>query len=1450
MTLQADGDITIKDGTGAGDATPGKVKAQTGSVSVHAVNAASSILVQDTATVQADDSVTMIAGNGITVQDKANVLAAGTDVAVPANTFYAWAQNGSFVVNGVGGNANVIAGVVGTDGSHGAAKNATVLAKNNITVQGKGQFAAAGAVDLDATTGDIVVENDGKLGAGEELTADAGGAIRFSNKAVVASDKTVAAVAHGTTFTVEDDAQLIATKSITAIAKTAFNVDDNAKVRAGKTAGTDDDANVALTAQTGAMSIDGEVQARGNVTLQADGDITIKDGTGAGDTTKGLVKAQTGTVTIYADAAGTAGSLTIKEDAKVEAAKNVAVVAGKDITVRDNANVLAGNKGAAAEAIKLDAVNGAISVDGTVVATADDVKLEAKGAVLVSDKAATAPLATDTVNGFVQAKAGDVTIESETASVTVQDNTKVLAGVNDDATFTVATAGKSVTLSAAKTSGAGSISVRDNAVVAGSQDVVANAQGAIDVLGNAQVLAKANDAKLTADTGAIYVDGVVEAGNDVSIVATAGNVTIEDKLAGTTDTTKGLVKADAGKVEISAGAAGTTASVTVREDATVQAAKNVSVVAGNNITVRDTADVLAGNKGAATEAIKLDAKNGAISVDGTVVATADDVKLNAGTSVTVKDDNGAADGQKGLVQATAGAVDIAAVNAITVTDTADVTAGTTVDIKSTGLGAIRIDTTGSVTANDGNVTIQNDQGNVTIQNATVEAKKGPVVTAASGKANVAITATKGTVTIAKGTTQSATVRAAADVTIAASDDPATPATVEGNVWVDESTVEATAGDVLVGTSAAKVSSVTVRNGATVKAGKSVKAYAADNVSLLDGTGATKVTANDGDVVIDAEDGVSVAGADITATDAGSGAGNVEISAAGANGGYAIAVAGDATITADKAVTAKATAATTAGDISITTTGTVLAKNGNVTIDNDSGTVAIANGTVQANVDATATTPATAANVDIDATAGVTIDGNAQVVADNSVTIDNAASAVSGPATGDITIGKAGDTTTLVQAKGTAATDSLAINNAAAASPTDGSVKTDAGAKIDAKSGLAVSATQDIDAQGVVEATGATTLAADGKVEAGNANNDFGGAVTVTGTTPGTTKAGAVTLKDKDDITVAGIDAAGAVDVDGATGVTVSGPVTTTAADGAASAIDIAAATGDVNINANVDAVNGSANVTATAGNIASAAGATVGAANTVNATATAGNVDVAVDANSVNVTAGGDVKETIVAGTHNPTGDLNINADSTTPGKSSVVAGGNLDINVAGKISTSDGAEIHAGGNLDVKASTASSPLNVNVGGSTIGVDLANQDAVAINDHGKQYTVKGNNSHTAIFIDGRLAGGDSRYFSILNSYEAESGRGVVSGPLPVPFVFNMFTAPFYTMDLPFGAPANLGQSYMSDEAGTIDAGDEFPDTDKSLSIPGLPKNSTIFFGTSNDGDKKDGDNKGDGVAML
>ena len=533
-------------------------------------------------------------------------------------------------------------------------------------------------------------------------------------------------------------------------------------------------------------------------------------------------------------------------------------MAGKDITVRDTADVLAGNKGAAAEAVKLDAVNGAISVDGTVVATADDVKLEAKGAVLVSDKAATAPLAGDTVNGFIQALAGDVTVESEAADVTVQDHSKVLAGVNDDATYTVATAGKTVTLNASQTSGTGSISVKDDAVVIGSKDATAKAKGSVGVLGNAQVLAKAGDASLTADTGAVSIDGVVEAGNDVSVVATAGDVTVEDNVAGA-DTTKGLVKADAGKVTISADAAGTVGSVTVKEDAKVEAAQNVSVVAGKDITVRDMADVLAGNKGAAAEAVKLDAVNGAISVDGTVVATADDVGLNAGASITVKDNNGTDDAQEGLVQAQGGqviaiagsnilidqdaAVDASTAvsltangndggvtpTAIKITGTADATAGTEVNINSTAAGDVMIDTTANVTANDGSVTIANANGAVTIQNATVEAKKGATATAA----NVDIDAT-GDVSVTDG----ATVKA---------DDNVLVDTAGGSIYVKNATV--TAGNNMHIAAAGVGDDVVVDTGVTMTAGQHATITAGKDVNIN-----SDVTATAGDAYVQAEGG--------------------------------------------------------------------------------------------------------------------------------------------------------------------------------------------------------------------------------------------------------------------------------------------------------------------------------------------------------------------------------------------------------------------------------------------------------------------------------------------------------------------------------------------------------------------------------------------------------------------
>ena len=279
---------------------------------------------------------------------------------------------------------------------------------------------------------------------------------------------------------------------------------------------------------------------------------------------------------------------------------------------------------------------------------------------------------------------------------------------------------------------------------------------------------------------------------------------------------------------------------------------------------------------------------------------------------------------------------------------------------------------------------------------------------------------------------------------------------------------------------------------------------------------------------------------------------------------------------------------------------------------------------------------------------------------------------------------------------------------------------------------------------------------------------------------------------------------------------------------------IAATTGSIVAN-NVDATAGDATVTA-ANDVTTG---TIGAGGTATAEATAGNATVTFDANNVNATAGGNADVTVAAGgAHNPSGDLNLDSNVAGPGVSSLNVGGNANLKVDGALTTSGNAALNVSGNLAMDAGSVPAPLNTNVGGS-INANSAGQAAIALNMNGAHPVVEGNRTHTAIFIDGRLAGGDPRYFSILQGYEAEIGDGVKSAPLPSPAVANVFTAPFYTMDLPFGAPGSLGQSYQSDEAGKIDAGDEFPEADTSLSIPGLPKNSTIFFGTSKEGEKKD-----------
>ena len=1441
--------------------------------------AAKNVKVQNRGTVAASGKMNITAtADDIVVGNNARV-AAGGDLTATAGTDVKVTDNGLVVTKGALG---VTAGKDFT-----AYDNAQVRAKGNVTVGAAKKVSVkdnavvgAGEVSGDASSVSLTAGDDmsidGVVQARKDITLTATGDVKISDNLTTGGIKTLETDADTSATATYDDTTRGLVKAQTGSvqisatgAGKSIEVSDDATVSA--------DTTVNMTATKDVKVLDtADVLAKGSGvtsgnTLEINaGDSILVDGNGtagyaqvvAGDLVLDPAATTTPTITDSANIELVAAkAITVQKKAAVAASGNFTATAAEgDITVKDTAYALAGGN------MTLKAEDAATKVPTPPAAVTGSVVVDKNGHVLAAGKLDVDADLNVSINDSSELRStGNMTVDATEGYVWVNDNsvlgTSGTLKIGDGAkigTDLVVTDDSLVTAA-----GQTDIKVKGNVIVDNGADTTttygyaagtttknsAIRVGSInwklgDSLATVPTMSGSADMNVTADKGIAFQNGAVVGAtgaatltaNDgdievknASALVSKGNMTLDAK-----DTTSGLgsvLVQNAGNV-LTYG----TLTATAAKDVTVQAATGTPSAMKSTLAATVTAqngDITVGDFGSTTDTstissdakVKLEATNGRVVLQGEstvsagTTATGADVEVVAGKDIVAQDD--ATVVAKAAVSMTANGN--TAGSAVNVTGTADVTAGTKVDIKSTAAGDITVDTTGNVVANNGNATIDNDNGNVTIQNATVQANVNPAATPPAAAANVSITATKGDVTIAKGT-KSATVTAADDVVIAASDDTTTPA-VEGNVVINESTVKATAGDVLVGAPAARVSSFTAWNGAVVEAGKSVKVYAADNVSLLDGTGATKVTASDGDVVIDAIGGVSVAGADITATDAGSaGAGDVEITAAGVNGTLAISVGGNANITADKAVTANATGTSAAGDISITTTGTVLAKNGNATIDNDNGSVTIANGKVEAQT-------AGVGNVAIDATTGVAVNAGAQVVAANNMTVDT----------------------------------------------TGGDIATAAGTTVSAGGTLAATTTDtttpgNITLNGAVTVVGTTDFKAAGNIAANDGvNNDFGGAVTATGATGAGSSADAVTLQDKNAIDVAGVEAKGKVDVD-ATDITVSGAIVTTGTGATGGDVDLDASTGNIAVNAavtaandanvransaagnvattaaitaandatvmagnnvslgaNVEATAGNATVTATAGNISSTPAAVIGAGNTAMTTA-GGNADVNVDANNINVTTGGNADLDVVAGTHNPTGDLTIDSNGPAAiGSSSVVAGGNVNLNVAGKLSTTGSAEINAGGNLDVKASTASTPLNIKVGGSTIGIDLANQAAVALNDHDKTYTVNGNGSHTAILIDGRLAGGDPRYFSVLSSYEGEAARGVVDGPLPVPYVGNAFAAPFITLDMPLAVPGLLGQYYMQGEAGSVDAGDAFPEADTALAIPGLPANSTIFF---------------------
>ena len=1108
-TLTAVDDITISDGI---DTTKGLVQAQAGKVEISAGagGTTASVTVKEDATVSAGTTVGVTAGKDVKILDTADVLAKGTGV-TSGDTLKIEAQSGDIVVKSdAGAAATVIAGVVVDENTFSGDNQMTLTAARDVKVQNMGTVAASGNLTATARTGDFLVSNNAKVAAGGDLTGTAGKRVGLSDNAVVASKGAMGLTASSDTFTAEDNAQALAKGTITVNARTTANVDDNAKVRAGEVAG--DASDVSIMAG-GKISVDGEVQARRNVTLTATGgDVEIFDdtatagkqyaafdgdatGVGYDDTTKGQVKAQTGKVEISAGAGETIASVTVKEDATVSAGTTVDVTANGAVDVNDTADITAGTS---------------VTVRSTDTTTASAITIDTTGNVTANDGKVTI----GNVDGSVIVRNATVEARGDNGSVDIDATTGVT--IEKGSQNATVTAGKDVTVD---NSASGNIVIGTDGVTGDGTSVSAaagkvavnNAAADVSVLGGAKVTAK-TDVDIDAKGSVLMDDSVAVKAETGALAADAadGSVTVADKADFDAGTTLGLT-------------AGTVVKVT--ENAQVDAGDAIALTAkGGDVTVDGSADVTAG-KGATLTASKGvdvlgDAKVTANGGDAVLTAQGEDVKVTgdvkASANATVSANTAVEVSENGTVKATAGDVAVTAKNEVTVTDTAMVEAGTKVDVRSTGAGDVTIDTAKNVTANDGSVTIDNDSGAVTVKNATVEAK--------GANGSVDIDATTG-VTIAKGS-QNATVTAGKDVTV---DNSASGNIVIGTDGVtgDGTSVSAAAGKVAVNNAAADVS---VLGGAKVTAKTDVDIDAKGSV-LMDDSVAVK--AETGALAADAADG-SVTVADKADFDAGTTLGltagtvvkvteNAQVDAGDAIAltakGGDVTVDGSADVTAGKGATLTASKGVDVlGDAKVTANGgdaVLTAQGEDVKVTGD--VKASANATVSANtaveISEDGTVKADSGSVGLTAKNAVTVTGTATVDAGTKVDVKSTG-------VGDITV----DTTKSVTANNGSVTidndnGAVTVRNATVeAKGANGSVDIDATTGVTIENGTQ-NATVTAGKHVLVETSGGDIKVKDATVAAGD-NLRLGSAGNVTVDTGVTmTAVGNATIEAKGDVTL-------------------------------------------------------------------------------------------------------------------------------------------------------------------------------------------------------------------------------------------------------------------------------------------------------------------------------------------
>ena len=620
-------------------------KAENGSVYLQGAGTKDAGLVVDSITAKGNAKLNLDGDVNFGNDTGNGIISAGGDVTVNGNNVN---LNAGTVT--AGGASNITAGkdVNVTTGSITSAGAGNITAGNNVNLNSSTLAAGADSV-ITATNGNIALGSSGITvsGANNGLTLDANGSVMQDAAAagITADNLTVESGKTQQLLSKSNKVKSLTIKgknagsSLMVDGVTRFNgTTDNLLVTVADSHIKGDVLIENYQADTGKITINSTIDTSkyndehtGNITVTTDGDITTADGVALNAADKVSINSRKGSV-------ATGGNVTANNDVDIHAANNI-TANGNLTSTNANVDLLAG---------------GSITTQGTVNAH-NNVIANANGNI-------------NTI-GDVTAQTGNAVLNSSTGSVNTQNVTAGQA-VDIDAEQDITAGGNLISKNGDITLDARSGSITTQGTVNAHNNVIANANGNINTIGD--VTAQTGKAKLKSSEGSVTTKNV-KANNEVDIDA-ANNITAN-----------GSLTSDTANVELNAGGSITTNSI-------VNALNNV--IANANGDINTNGDVTATNGNAV-----LNSKGGSVNTQNVTAGQA--VDIDAGGSITTS----------GQVKAQQN-VDYNAKGSITTEDIINSTAGNIHLQTDAAKGDITFG--GDVTAEHGNINIDVLQnGNVT-----------------------------------------------------------------------------------------------------------------------------------------------------------------------------------------------------------------------------------------------------------------------------------------------------------------------------------------------------------------------------------------------------------------------------------------------------------------------------------------------------------------------------------------------------------------------------------------------------------------------------------------------------------------------------------------------------------------------------------------------------------------